>query len=577
MRYTLRYYQDEAIESVFSYFKAGNQGHPLIELPTGTGKSLCIAGFTERALSRYPRTRIMHLTHSQQLVSQNSAKLLDIWPEAPAGIYHAGLKRRENDCPITFAGIDSVVNKPHIFGHQDLVMIDEAHMVDWKEETRYYKFLNGLQKINPKLRVIGLTATPWRQGVGHICEGGLFTTTTYSKIGVDDFHEFIMQGYLSPVVPLRTTTSINLENVGVVAGEFNQEELQVASDKEEIIRAAIEESLQMAADRNHWLVFCTGVSHVEHTTQLLNDYGVSAVAVHSKKPDGPLHSIDPSTNNGAINLYMRRQVRALVNMGVLTTGFDAPATDYIMMLRATMSAVLWVQMLGRGTRPSSGTGKINCLVGDFGGNTKRLGPINDPVIPRKKGASGGGEAPVKCCDHCGAYNHAAARICDNCKEPFPEPKTKLKANAASDELLKESESNPVVENFKVDYTSYTLHEKKNKPSMVKVTYTCGLRMFSEYLCFEHEGFAKKKAHQWWTKRTTEEAIPELSSQALQNIDWLPQATHIKVWVNKQYPEILNHCFDGTSFGTIEAYSDGSGLQTDTERQYVTVDDDDIPF
>jgi DNA repair protein RadD len=93
----LRDYQQEAVYSVFRYFDAekGNAGNPLILLPTGTGKSLVIAGFLDLLYKWYPNQRVMMLTHVKELIAQNYDKLMKVWPEAPAGIYSAGLKRKE--------------------------------------------------------------------------------------------------------------------------------------------------------------------------------------------------------------------------------------------------------------------------------------------------------------------------------------------------------------------------------------------------------------------------------------------------------------------------------------------------
>jgi DNA repair protein RadD len=571
--YELRWYQDEAIGSLFDYFKK-ERGNPNIALPTGTGKSLVIAGFTQQALERYPQTRIMCLVDSKLLVDQNAQKLLTIWPQAPVGVYSAGLDRRDTHYRITFAGIQSVAEKAHVFGHIDLVIIDESHMVDWREKTRYYTFINALLKKNPKLKVIGLTATPWRSGIGNIEEGGLFTHRCYSRIGVEDFIRFVEDGFLSPLYPLRTQTHIDLTGVSTVAGEFNQSELQEASDREKITRAAIAESLDLAGDRKCWLVFCTGVKHVENTVRYLREAGISAMGVHSKQNDG--------ANDLAVSMYQDGKIRALVNMGVLTKGFDAPETDYIMMLRATQSSILWVQMLGRGTRVAPWSGKKDCLVGDFARNAKRLGPINDPVIPRKKGEKKAGGDMTRPCGKCGCENHISKRFCERCGEPFPEPQEKLKAIADNTDLMaprskaKEKEDNgvPEVAIFPVEYVSYTLHVKPDKPSMVKVTYSCGYRMFNEYLCFEHTGFARHKAHKWWKRRFgSNSLVPETCDQVLEESALIQAPTHIRVWVNKQFPEIMDYCFDGSAFGQPEVVAN-------VERPSINLavpTYDDIPF
>jgi DNA repair protein RadD len=226
---------------------------------------------------------------------------------------------------------------------------------------------------------------------------------------------------------------------------------------------------------------------------------------------------------------------------------------------------LWVQMLGRGTRPFFALGfdlstivgrlaaiaasvKHNCLCLDFAGNIKRLGPINDPVIPRKKGEKTG-EVPIKECPHCKNYNHLSARYCggepyvtvEGCGEEFLF-QTKLRQSASTEEVMKDD--TPVVNVYPVDHVTYTEHHKAGKPPSVKVSYFCGLTKFTEYVHFELEGFALRKARPWWRERT-QAPFPETTAQALMVVPTLSVPTHIKVWTNKAFPEILGVTFTGS--------------------------------
>src|SRR3546814_4921930 len=133
-------------------------------MPTGTGKSFVIARFLQSVLSQYGQQRIMVLTHVKELIQQNFEKLKQLWSFSPAGIYSAGLGQRNMAQPITFAGIASVARKWAAFGHIDLVIIDECHLMSPNDQTMYRTFIAGLLAINPYLRVIDFTATPWRMG-----------------------------------------------------------------------------------------------------------------------------------------------------------------------------------------------------------------------------------------------------------------------------------------------------------------------------------------------------------------------------------------------------------------------------
>lgn len=559
-----RSYQVEAVSSLYQYFSTQN-GNPVLALPTGTGKSVIIAMFLQSIYYQFPGQRVMVLTHVKELIQQNYEKLMSLWPAAPAGVYSAGLNRRDLHRKITFAGIGSVAKKANLFGHVDIVIIDEAHLVSPNDETMYQAFLNALREVNPYLKVVGLTATPWRLGTGRITDDGIFTDVCFDITGLHAFNRLIAEGYLAPLVPRQTKQMLDTEGIHMRGGEFVQSELQHAVDKYVITQAALRETLELGFDRKHWLIFASGVEHACHIADMLNDMGIPTVAIHSKMGD--------AQRDQAILDFKAGKYRAAVNNNVLTTGFDFPAIDLIVVLRPTASTVLWVQMLGRGTRPCEG--KENCLVLDFAGNTRRLGPINDPVIPRKKGSKAGGEAPVKLCGSCATYNHASVTHCTYCGAEFTF-QVKIEKTAASDQLLRGDA--PVVEVFKVDHITYSTHEKAGRPPMMKVTYYCGLRSFSEYVCIQHDGFAQRKARQWWRERSSA-AFPQSTADALVVADTLVPATHLRVWVNKQYPEILAHCFDGTAFGQQEA---GAPPTTDTAAPRtaapVVLDlDDDIPF
>lgn len=525
----LRYYQEESIVGTFNYFAQGGVGNPINVLPTGTGKSLCIAEFIKRALTIYPNTRVMMLTHVKELIENNFDTLLKIWPTAPAGVYSAGLRRKDSNMPITYAGIGSVAKKAVLFGHIDLVLVDECHLVSPNKSTQYQKFFAALRLVNPAMRVIGYTATPYRLGVGKIVDGGLFTDICYDASGVDAFNKLITEGFLAPVVPKKTGTQLDVENVRKSGGEFVQRALQEAVDKISVTRSALKELLDQGVDRKHWLIFATGIQHADHIVAMLEKMGVPALSVHSK--------LTTAQRDQAIADFRSGKIRALVNNNVLTTGFDFPGIDLIAVLRPTSSASLWVQMLGRGTRPAPG--KTDCLVLDFAGNTERLGPINDPIMPQKKGKGGGGVAPVRLCPECATYCHASVRVCPECGYKYPEI-VRIKDVAGSGELIVKNE--PKVATFTVTEINYTVHQPNNgKPPSMLVTYTCGFRVFKKWVCLEHSGWAGKESRKWWGEHCTSEGMqaPSSIADAVGRCGELKTPPCIRVWVNrKPYPQVM---------------------------------------
>jgi DNA repair protein RadD len=218
-------------------------------------------------------------------------------------------------------------------------------------------------------------------------------------------------------------------------------------------------------------------------------------------------------------------LRAIVNKDILTTGFDHPPIDLIGMLRPTMSTGLWVQMLGRGTRPYDWTNpqqyipgfefvKHHCLVLDFAGNTRRLGPINDPVIPLPKGKGRAGDAPVKICGECGGYNHASAPVYGHVRRRLP--------NDASTLWARREPKNCCAAIFLLSNTSTYIacfiraHVSKKGNNMIKVAYFCnGLRTFYEYVTVELDSFAGKRGRDWFRQRAPVEP-PETNAEILAN-------------------------------------------------------------
>lgn len=525
--FELRPYQEDGLNAIWDYFYSGNKGNPVLAWPTGTGKSLVPAIFIKKVMQKWPDQRFILLTHISDLISQNAAALLNAWPNAPLGIHSAGLGHRHTAFQIIYAGIQSAIKDPRAFGHRDIAFVDEAHLVSQDDASMYLKFFAVLKSINPNLKIIGLSATPFRIGQGLITDNGLFTDIIHDLTEMNAFNKLIADGYLSLLIPHKTNTILDISSVGITKGEFVAKQLQAAVDKNEITNAALQEAIEAGHNRQSWMIFATGIEHAEHIADMMGTFGIDCAAVHSKKPK--------EYNLAAIKALKDGSLRSVVNVVKLTTGIDVPRLDYIIDLQPTMSPIRHVQKLGRGTRISPDTQKSNCLVLDFGRNVPRLGPINCPVIPKKKGEKPG-DAPIKLCPSCGAYNYAGARFCCDCGTEFLF-QTKLVTTSGTEELVKGYEQ-PVIETFEVGRALYLKAQKTGKPPYIKAIYFTGTQSFTEFVFPQHGGYVTKLFHDWWKKRHTIEP-PQSTDEALQYIAQLRVPKKIRVHLNTKYPQIIS--------------------------------------
>ena len=553
----LRDYQQAAVQAFWQYYLDGNTGNPIIAMPTGTGKSLVNAAIIETVFRSYPQTKVLCLTHVKELISNNYETLIQQWPTAPVGIYSSGLKRRDLHAPITFGGIASIYQRAALFQKTDLILIDECHLVSEKATGRYLTFINSLKVYNPALKVIGLSATPFRLGLGHLVDGKLFTSVCFDLTSGEAFIWMVEQAYLAPVIPKYSTIGIDTSEVPLAAGEFNSRKLKEAIDAQGVIQRALDEALVKAKDRKHWLVFASSIEHCDEIADYLTLRGVPTVSVHSK--------ISNAVRDERLTGFKTGRYQAVVNQNILTTGFDFPDIDAIIMLRPTRSPGLWVQMLGRGTRPVYALGydlsvlegrlaalragpKRNCLVLDYAKNTKRLGPINYPEMPQRRNSKGGGDAPIKICPDCGTMVHARVMVCPDCGYAFPPPEHLQSEADALDLIQKRTHVQELV--FQVDRMIASKHTKKDKPDSMRVDYFSGYQRFTEWVGVEHTGWFKNNARTWWAKHSLHKGkkMPSTTLSFLKQFnDIVRRPTHIRVKMTHPFTRIIDYDFTGTAF------------------------------
>ncbi|EAP92430.1 DEAD/DEAH box helicase [Vibrio splendidus] len=496
--YTLRPYQADSVKSVIHYFRK-HQTPAVLVLPTGAGKSLVIA-----ELARLAKGRVLVLAHVKELVEQNHEKYEGYGLKG--SIFSAGLGRKETDQQVVFASVQSVVRNLDSFSNQfSLLVIDECHRVPDEKTSSYQKVITHLRENNSGIKVLGLTATPYRLGMGW-----LYQYHTRGQVRSEEprfFRDCIFElpirylldeGFLTPArmidAPVLSYDFSQLKPAST--GRYKEAELDmVIEQSKRATPQIVDQIIELAKDKLGIMVFAATVRHAQEILGLLPE-GESSIVIG----DTPTLERDQ-----IISDFKERKIKFLVNVSVLTTGFDAPHVDLIAILRPTESISLYQQIVGRGLRLSPG--KKECLVLDYAGNSYDLyqPEVGDPkpdsdseiiTIPcpacgfnnnfwGKLDSNGfllehfgrkcqgyftdedTGEREhcnyrfrAKYCGECGADNDIAARICHECDATLVDPDKKLKEALNLKDAL-------VFECLEMDLN--VLKDDKGK-SQLKVTY-----------------------------------------------------------------------------------------------------------
>ena len=270
----LRPYQREAVEAVYNHLRE-KKNNPCVVLPTGTGKSLVIGQIAKDAVTLW-NGRVLILAHVKELLEQNADKVRRLCPDLPIGIYSAGLKSRNTEEPVIVAGIQSVYNKADLLGRFDLIITDECHLIPPDGEGTYRTFLTAMQGINPRVRLIGLTATPFRLKGGLICKPDNLLNEVCYEAGLK---EMIQQGYLSPLVSRAGRAEADLSNLHIRGGEFIGDEIEAAMDTEQLVLSACREIVDLTRDRKSVLIFTSSVKHCQHVAEAIRGYSGQECAI----------------------------------------------------------------------------------------------------------------------------------------------------------------------------------------------------------------------------------------------------------------------------------------------------------
>lgn len=517
--YKLRDYQQEAVNNTIKFFQHRREP-AVIVLPTGAGKSLVIA-----ELARIARGRVLILAHVKELVEQNYEKYKSY--QLSAGIFSASLGKKDWDQKAIFGSVQSVARAPDdFFNDFSLLVIDECHRVAEEGSTQYQEVIKKMQERNPQLCILGLTATPFRLGMGWIYE--------YSQSGeikTDKkrfFKQCVFELPLSYMIKNKYLTIPVKLDIPVTCYDFSEltekDRWYTTSEIEEILKTQkrltpliIKNIIDITElyKRQGVMIFSSSVKHAEEIMSYLPKEDSRVV----------LGDTDIQTRNEIVNDFKNKKFKYLVNVSVLTTGFDAPHVDIIAIMRPTESNSLYQQIIGRGLRLSenkkdcyildyTGMGhdiyapeisdkrpkntvpvRIPCpkcdFENDFWGYVDQDGEILEHFGRKCKGATQdpttyqitpcGFRFRFKLCHGCGAENDVTAKSCEKCDTTLIDADAKLKQAKLSKnshvltpdhvtfEERKDKNSNPYLEIRYYDFDAEYVSEAHffNNPSSIK--------------------------------------------------------------------------------------------------------------
>jgi DNA repair protein RadD len=521
-----RWYQTGTVEAVMEYV-AERDGSPCVVLPTAAGKSPAMAMFIQHVQQNWPGSRIIVLAHVKELIQQNHDKMKEVWPEVDAGIYSAGLNRRDTTNAVIFASIQSVKNRALELGNFDFVIIDEAHRIPPGGDGAYLTFIRAVKKNNPHCRAFGLTATPYRLQGGEVCGPKRVLTEIVYDVGVK---RLIDEGYLCRPVVKGGEQRVDLSKIAKSNGDYNASALDEAMSAELLVGQTIDEFMRLAADRNAWILFGSGEKHIRAMQDAFaNRHGIHLPIVTGKTPR--------AERDRTIVEFKAGKHRGILNINVLSEGFDAPFIDCVGMFRPTKSPGLYYQQVGRGFRLHSS--KKDFLVLDFADNVLEHGPIDQLKPPRQGGK---GAAPQRKCPECQSYCPAGAKDCAECGFVFPEAgerdlEVRHHTTANGVDILSGGDG---AQWNDVDEWALSLHSKPGKPPSMRVTYHVGLAQANEWVLLEHGSMARARAVQWWTERGGAKPAPRTVDEALQRKQEIQRPKQICANWAGRYPEIIGH-------------------------------------
>lgn len=500
-----RYYQSSAIETAWEALRRG--ADPVIQLPTGSGKSFVIAELSRRIIER--GGRVLNATHSMELVGQNAAEFQRLTGIEP-GVLCAGLERTDKGHDVLFASVQSI-HRPAQRGEIppfDLIQIDECHLVANRDSKA--TFYPTLFKSFPESRRVGYSATPSRNGIPVWGDHGFFSERCYEVSVLELVHE----GFLSPLVGVNTSIQLDIDKLKTVAGEFDQRSAE-EQETDAWLLAVTNSVKELAVNRQHIAVFCPTVKVAQNAARIFSSVGLQASSVAAETSDRDEQIV--AWKSGAFPV--------MTSVNILSTGFNFPALDTIVCIRPTKSVELWQQILGRATRIAPG--KKNALLLDYSGNLSLHGGICagiEEVYEQK----------------------ATGEVIRGDAKPKP-PKRKINSVKELTDLDPMMAS-PRGVRVKVKGMTYLVIKSGSQPGkrLVMVSYNCELGSgatvsASDFLMGEYTGFAFEKTKKWFNRRGVTD-FPYRADTMQQFCYSLPEPREVTIRKNGKYINVVEEYF-----------------------------------
>lgn len=518
---TLRHYQQDAVDSAKNWIKYERKPAILV-LPTGAGKSIIIAKISEWCKEN--NKRVCVVAHRQELLVQNGNKI-----NTNFTFFSAGIGECDAESDIVMAGIQSIYNKD--FTAFDVIIADECHrLANNIDMGQYWHFI----KKSPNAILLGLTATPYRLQGGKLSWGEIIYNIPHKQL--ED------EGYLCRITN-KIKASLDLTNIKLVAGEYNEAMLAEYMSDPALIDAAVKNIMAYGEDRHSILIFTVTVAHGKLLEEAMQRNGLQSFMVSGGTPQ--------AEREQAVKDFKDRKLKHLINCQIYIEGFDAPNVDMLVCLRPTKSKSLWEQMLGRGVRLFDD--KENCLLIDMAGNLEEHGGIGTPFFEKSKKEQD--KPKGKICPSCESFVTPTTRQCPDCSFHFPEPEKKQASHEYDADFKSGTVFNPLV-TYNVQGVIYRQHIKQKTGSIsLRVDYVVPevkYGVISEWIGTTHEDAKKKewmqgKLKAFFKKRGYDLPSP-VDSYAMDDLisianRELEKPSKITVDNSKQFPEIRNYSFE----------------------------------